>query len=148
MRRLKQEERKRLTEEKQRHKAEQQAIKQAEKQRKHEQIAHMRLMKKRGIEEKQRKAFAEARERRLKKLGIKVRKEKKNGSWIFHLDKSGYKRKEGLFKKREPVVKYKSGSVKKATSKKSSFWSDTFGHLGKPKRKSRKKKSLLSKLKW
>jgi hypothetical protein len=119
---LKQMENKRLSEEKQKRKAEEHTRKAEEKSKKREQIAAMKRMKQIGIAEKRKKEFVETRERRLKKLGIKIKKEKKNGGWIFHLDKSRYKRKEGLFKKREPIIRYKTTKKSSKRKKKKGFW--------------------------
>jgi hypothetical protein len=92
------------------------------KRRKHEQAEALKRMKRQGILDKERKKFAETRERRLKKLGMKVEKEKKGNSWLFHVDKSKYKRKEGLYKKKEPAVKMSWGIKKKKGRKKKGFW--------------------------
>jgi hypothetical protein len=96
------------------------------KRQKREQAAALKRMKRQGILEKERKDYAETRERRLKKLGMKVEKEKKGDSWIFHVDKSGYKGKGGLFKKKKPVtIKWgikKSIPKKRSRKKKGGFW--------------------------
>jgi hypothetical protein len=101
----------------------------------------------RDMSDKQEKEFKKTREKRLNKLGIKVTKKKKHvsGEESWNLDKSGYKRKEGLFKKKYKPVKY-GGAGKATKKKKSSFWSDSFGHLGKKKRKTKKKKGFFSSL--
>jgi len=102
---------------------------------KKEQAASLKLMKKRGIEERHKKAYAATRERRLKKLGMKVEKEKKGGNWIFHVDKSGYKRRKtgGLFSSKKPAVTIKWGikKKKKGRSKKHTGWSKFFSHMNK-----------------
>ena len=120
--RLKQLERKKLNEENAKQKALLRSKKLEDKRKRREEIASLKRMKRLGIEKKREKAYIETKERRLKKLGIKVKKEKGNGGWLFHLDKSGYKRKEGLYKKREPLIRYKSTKKTKSRKKKKGFW--------------------------
>lgn len=69
--------------------------------------------------DKQEKEYKKKREERLKKLGIKVAEKKKSGSLnqeTWKLDKSGYKRKEGMFRKEYKPVKY-AGQLRKAKVK-------------------------------
>jgi hypothetical protein len=66
--------------------------------------------------------FKKTRKRRLKKLGIKVTRTKRNkstGSEEWEIDKSGYKRKQGLFKRKAKRISYstsKSKPKKRGTS--------------------------------
>lgn len=62
--------------------------------------------------------FKKTRKRRLKKLGIKVTRIKRNkatGEETWDIDKSGYKRKQGLFKKKSTRISY--GKVKQKKTK-------------------------------
>lgn len=62
--------------------------------------------------------FKKTRKKRLKKLGIKVTRTKRNkatGEEVWDIDKSGYKRKQGLFKKKSARISY--GKVEKKKTK-------------------------------
>ena len=62
--------------------------------------------------------FKKTRKKRLKKLGIKVTRTKRNkstGEEVWDIDKSEYKRKQGLFKRKSARVTY--GKVKQKKSK-------------------------------
>jgi hypothetical protein len=58
--------------------------------------------------------FKKTRKKRLKKLGIKVTKTRKkaSGEEVWDIDKSGYKRKQGLFKKKSARISYSESKPK------------------------------------